>query len=57
MAAEGRTLLAAAVCKGSPANAGSIVWALADTNTGYSRWFPAAIFLPAAGECYMPSLL
>jgi len=49
MDAEGRTLLAAAVCKGSPANAGSIVRALADTNTGYSRWFPAAIFLPAAG--------
>ncbi|CAK9221155.1 unnamed protein product [Sphagnum jensenii] len=48
LTSEGRTLLAAAVCKGSPANAGSIVRALGDTNTGYSRWFPAAIFLPAA---------
>ena len=50
--AESRAALATAVRKGSSAAATSFVRASAGSQSGYSRWFPAAAFLPAAGVLY-----
>ena len=46
--AEGRAALATAAARNS-GSAATAVRASAGTNGGYSRWFPAASFLPAAG--------
>lgn len=48
LASEGRALLAASACKGSGAAAATAVWTSARTNGGFSKWLPAAAFLPAA---------
>jgi len=44
---EGRAALAATVCRGNGA-AAAVKASSAGANSGYSRWFPAAAFLPAA---------
>lgn len=49
--AEGRAALAATVCRGNGAAAAAVKASSAGANSGYSRWFPAAAFLPAAGTC------
>jgi len=48
ISAESRAALATAVRKGSSAAATSFVRASAGSQSGYSRWLPAAAFLPAA---------
>lgn len=46
---EGRTILAVSACKGTGAAVATAVRTSSGTNGGYSRWFPAATFLPVAG--------
>ena len=57
LVAESRAALATAVRKGSSAAATSFVRASAGRQSGYSRWFPAAAFLPAAGVSYNSTLI